>query len=193
MSQPIRLQGARVTLRSITHDDLDVLYDYIYGDRDPAWKRFDAPYFPLEPMTREEFQERMRKRLDSSEPPSRLAIEVEDRLVGQVSYYWEHRESNWLEAGIVIYDSSCWSGGYGTEALGLWIDHLFATMSLVRVGITTWSGNPRMIRCAEKLGLQLEGRMRRCRLWEGQYYDSIRMGVLREEWEVLRPQLNDSL
>lgn len=29
----------------------------------------------------------------------------------------------------------------------------------------------------------MEGRMRKCRYYNGEYYDSIRMGILREEWE----------
>jgi RimJ/RimL family protein N-acetyltransferase len=58
-------------------------------------------------------------------------------------------------------------------------------MPLVRIGLTTWSGNQRMIRCAEKLGMKLEGRLRKCRFYNGEYYDSIRMGVLREEWDNL--------
>ncbi|GMK48630.1 hypothetical protein PghCCS26_57600 [Paenibacillus glycanilyticus] len=56
-------------------------------------------------------------------------------------------------------------------------------MPLVRVGLTTWSGNNRMIRCAEKLGMTMEARIRKVRLYNGEYYDSIRMGILREEWE----------
>lgn len=40
-----------------------------------------------------------------------------------------------------------------------------------------------MIRVAEKIGMQLEGRLRKCRLYNGKYYDSIRMGILKEEWE----------
>jgi RimJ/RimL family protein N-acetyltransferase len=52
--------------------------------------------------------------------------------------------------------------------------------------LTTWSGNPRMIRCAEKLGMRLEGRMRKCRYYNGEYYDSIRMGILREEWDEFK-------
>lgn len=72
--------------------------------------------------------------------------------------------------------------GYGSEALGLWIDYLFKELPLVRVGLTTWSGNKRMIKVAEKLGMKLEGQLRKCRLYNGEYYDSIRMGILREEW-----------
>ena len=33
--------------------------------------------------------------------------------------------------------------------------------------------------------MTLEGRMRKCRYYNGTYYDSIRMGMIREEWEAL--------
>jgi RimJ/RimL family protein N-acetyltransferase len=31
----------------------------------------------------------------------------------------------------------------------------------------------------------LEGTLRRCRFYNGVYYDAIRLGVLREEWAAL--------
>ncbi len=121
------------------------------------------------------------------------AIEVKGSVIGIVSYYWEHKPSNWLEMGIVIYDPQYWSGGYGTKALALWIDHLFETLPLVRVGFTTWSGNHRMIRVGEKLGMVMEARLRKCRYYNGVYYDSIRMGILREEWEETRERIYRAL
>jgi RimJ/RimL family protein N-acetyltransferase len=86
--------------------------------------------------------------------------------------------------GIVIFKPKYWSGGYGAEALRQWTNHLFKTMPLVRVGFTTWSGNYRMIRVGEKLGMTMEARIRKVRFYNGTYYDSIRMGILREEWEA---------
>ena len=51
--------------------------------------------------------------------------------------------------GIVIYEPKYWSGGIGTEAMRMWITHLFNELPLVRVGYTTWSGNERMIKVGE--------------------------------------------
>lgn len=84
--------------------------------------------------------------------------------------------------GIGLHEAGSWGKGIGTRALRLWINHLFSTMPLVRVGFTTWSGNERMMCVGEKLGMQLEARIRKVRYYEGRYYDSIRMGILREEW-----------
>jgi len=181
--QNIVIQGNLVTLRTRRPEDTPVLYELIYGADNPEWKQYDAPYFPLKHVSYEVFETQWNSDLESGRFPSDLLIEVQGQTIGLVTFYWEHEPSRWLEAGIIIYDPLHWSGGYGTEALSLWVDCLFSNLDIARVGITTWSGNPRMMRCAEKIGMRLEGRMRKCRYYNGVYYDSIRMGVLREEWE----------
>lgn len=181
----MRITGSKVVIRTIEEKDLYNLWKMIYGEENPEWKKWDAPYFPHEHISYEEYVNQMEKRI-KSQTQSRFAIEVsedgQEKVIGTVSYYWEDKRSLWLEMGIVIYDPTYWNGGYGTEALKAWIDYLFSALPLVRVGLTTWSGNQRMIRCAEKLGMKMEGRMRKCRYYNGEYYDSIRMGILREEW-----------
>lgn len=71
--------------------------------------------------------------------------------------------------------------GIGQRALKLWIQRLFTHFEVEHIGLITWSGNPRMIRCAEAAGMQVEGILRKCRFYQGVYYDLIKMGVLREE------------
>jgi RimJ/RimL family protein N-acetyltransferase len=174
--------SSRVTLRKIEEKDLETLWNYIYKEESPQWKQWDAPYFEHKPMPFEDYKSNFLEKRDQHNDRQRI-IEAEGKTIGTVSYYWEYEPTRWLEAGIVIYDPAYWNGGYGTEALSQWVDHLFATKDIGRVGITTWSGNERMMKAAEKVGMQLEGRMRKCRYYNGVYYDSIRMGIIREEWD----------
>ncbi len=51
-------------------------------------------------------------------------------------------------------------------------------------GLITWSANIGMMKLAEKLGMRQAACLRKCRLWQGKYYDSIRYGILKEEWQV---------
>ena len=68
-------------------------------------------------------------------------------------------------------------------ALKKWIKDCFIKYpEIERVGLTTWSGNQGMMRLAEKLGLILEGRLRKVRYYNGTYYDSVKYGILREEF-----------
>ncbi|MFT8321826.1 MAG: GNAT family protein [Bacillus sp. (in: firmicutes)] len=186
MSGNVLLKGKRVNLRSIQEKDLTKLWNLIYGEKYPEWKKWDAPHYPLEKLEYEVYQNRMQQLLQTKEIESRLIIEIDQIIVGTVSFYWEHKPSNWLEMGIVIYDPVYWNGGYGTESLSMWTEYLFTHLPLVRVGLTIWSGNKGMIKVAEKLGMQEEGVLRKCRLYKGEYFDSIRMGILREEWEAAR-------
>ena len=84
----------------------------------------------------------------------------------------------------MIYDSRYWGRGIARNALTLWVDHLFQSLDIARVGLTTWSGNPQMMACAQKLGFQQEARLRKVRYFNGQYYDSVKYGMLKSEWAI---------
>lgn len=177
------LIGSKVTLRSIKHEDVPTLWSLIYGEDEPEFKKWDAPYFPLEKVDFESYEQSMSKRVEEGLDSQRLII-VDEKIIGMVTYYWEHQPSNWMEVGIIIYLPDYWNGGYGTEAIKLWVDHLFQVhTNIPRIGYTTWSGNRRMIKVGEKLGMMEEARIRKARLYKGQYFDSVKMGILREEWE----------
>src|SRR5699024_1432591 len=153
----------------------------IYKEEAPEWKRWDAPYFPHEAKAFEEFIEEIGPGWIGKE--NFWVITSNGIVCGIVSYYFEDEQSHWLEMGIVLHESGSWNKGIGTRALKLWMGHIFNHLSVARVGITTWSGNHRMIRVGEKLGMKREAQIRKVRFYEGNYYDSIRMGILREEWE----------
>ncbi len=172
------LKNEDIVLRQADSSELESLY--LLATRDEKWTEFDGPYFPYETPTLEEFKDGYFKRL--CEGKSALVIEVDGRAVGSVSFYWECKSTRWLEMGAVIYDSTCWSNGIGRKALKPWITHLFGTLEIERVGLTTWSGNPRMMACAERLGMKQEALIRKVRYHQDEYYDSVKYGLLREEW-----------
>ena len=173
-----------LVIRPIEEKDLFNIWELVYKEDAPEWKKWDAPYFHHSSMTYEDFLKQKESWINQE---NRFIVEVKGEVIGSVSYYWEHEASKWLEIGIILYEADNWGRGIGTRALAVWINHLFNTLPLVRVGLTTWSGNERMVRVAEKLGMQMEARIRKVRYYNNQYYDSIRMGILREEWENLNP------
>lgn len=81
-----------------------------------------------------------------------------------------------------IYAARDWGRGLGTWALALWVDHLFETMPIHRIGLRTWSGNRRMIRLARRLGFKQEAAFRQVYLTRGRAYDRVAFGLLRREW-----------
>lgn len=176
-------QDKDLTIRPIEERDLQRLWELIYKEDAPDWKKWDAPYFSHKSMPYDQF---LKRKTDWIGTDDYWVICVDEEVCGTTSYYFEDDQQKWLEMGIVLYQSPNWGKGIGTRALKLWMNHIFNELPLVRVGLTTWSGNDRMIRVAEKIGMQMEARIRKVRYYNGKYYDSIRMGILREEWEALK-------
>lgn len=190
---PISLDGQRVRVRDWLLEDLESFAHWMRpGQR---WQELDGPYYP---HAKEDeipgIVGRITTRVvqgDFPDPRQNLIIASasDNRLIGQVSRYWISQETQWLAAGIVIYDPALWGQGLGYEALGLWAEYLFTRFpQIVRLDLQTWSGNRSMMRLAQKLGFQLEGCFRKARIVNGEYFDSLGYGILRDEWTARFPE-----
>ncbi len=149
---------------------------------------FNGPYYKQDSVAEhKEYIQGLKRRLQAGEEdvkPSMRLIVMGGKIAGSCSWYWKSKETNWLEVGIVVFDDTQWSKGIGTRALREWITLIFEEHpEIVRIGLSTWSGNQRMVRLAEKIGLHREACYRKARIVKGQYYDSVSYGILREEWK----------
>ncbi|MCM3719002.1 GNAT family N-acetyltransferase [Fictibacillus phosphorivorans] len=104
------------------------------------------------------------------------------RHIGSIGYRDLHIVSRRCVVGIGIGEKELWGKGYGTDALKALVSYLFKTMNLRRIQLDTWSGNTRAIRSYEKVGFVIEGRLREDTFIDGNYYDTIVMGLLREDF-----------
>ncbi|OEH94041.1 GNAT family N-acetyltransferase [Bacillus solimangrovi] len=190
----IQLKGKKVTLRDFTKDDIQRMWYWEYEANDREHIQWNGPYFPREQMSMEEYTKNyiyLLEEVNNNQTRSKLVIEKDGEFIGSVGWYWVSEATKWCENGLVIYDSRYWSGGFGFDAYVMWTDYLFTEMDIARIGISTWSGNERMIRLAKKCGMIEEARIRKARIVNDTYFDSIKMGILREEWELIRKQLLD--
>ncbi|MFA0132275.1 GNAT family protein [Vibrio splendidus] len=168
----------KVNIRPANENELELIHSQVISNDE--WTKFNGPYFPYSHPTLDQFENiSFQHLLTGSEMQ---LITVDDVPVGTVSCYWECEKTRWLEAGIVIYDKEFWGKGIAALAIPLWVSYLFKNKEIERVGLTTWSGNPRMMSLAMKLGFQQEARLRKVRYYKGEYYDSLKYGLLRSEW-----------
>ncbi|MGL5351903.1 MAG: GNAT family N-acetyltransferase [Clostridium sp.] len=108
-----------------------------------------------------------------------------NELIGQVNWYWKSEETFWMEVGIIIFNESYWGMGLGYKALKMWINEVFReNPELVRIGLSTWSGNERMMKLAEKLGMVKEAVYKKARIVNNEYYDALSYGILRLNWNA---------
>jgi RimJ/RimL family protein N-acetyltransferase len=75
-----------------------------------------------------------------------------------------------------------WGKGYGTEALSLLLNFCFYEINMYRVELSVFSYNTAAIRLYEKVGFTKEGVSRAFMERNGQRYDDIHYGMLRDEW-----------
>lgn len=179
-----------IILRELEIKDLD---DYLYWNHPSReFHKFNGPYY--ERSSEEELKvyiEELKELLLKGERNVLKNKEIivnkdTDEIIGQVNWYWKSQETLWMEVGIVIFNENYWGKGIGYTALKMWINKIFdGNPKFIRIGLTTWSGNLRMMRLAEKLGLKKEAVYRKARIVDNQYYDSVSYGILKEEWKMI--------
>jgi putative hydrolase of HD superfamily len=182
----MKLEGEKLILRDWIAEDLADYAHWIQPHQ--KWHDLDGPYYRITDAEAERMVLDLKNKIAAgtfSHPRMRLVIadKTNNKLLGTVAAYWESKETNWLCIGLSLYDPSTWGKGFGHEALTLWIDYLFQTHTeIVRLDLRTWSGNIGMMKLAVKLGFQQEACFRKARIVNGQYFDGLGYGILKEEW-----------
>ncbi|EYB66599.1 N-acetyltransferase GCN5 [Deinococcus phoenicis] len=172
-----------VVLRDRQPRDLPTLTRWL-SDPGVEWRRWDAPYFPA--ATTNETLRAYVEHLGQTAPDAdERVIDVDGECVGMVNRSEEPPEGGgWWDLGILIYDPAAWGGGTGTRALALWVADTFEWTDAHVVTVSTWSGNERMIRAARRLGFRECARVREAYVVEGERMDSVKLDLLRAEWEA---------
>jgi len=96
------------------------------------------------------------------------------------------QDINWIDrraefAG-VIGEKDYWGKGIGTEAVRLLFAHGFDKLNLNRIWLGTAASNRGMRTIAERLGMSIEGVLRKHLFLNGQYENVMQYGILRIEW-----------
>ena len=152
--------------------------------RDTEFHRL-ASSRPAEMFSAKKIQQRGDELVENDFKPQHYPFSIRaldgDRLIGFLNLWLNliHSEA-WL--GIGIGEREFWGKGYGTDALKLGLQYAFTELGAQRVSLGVYEYNPRARRAYEKVGFRLEGRTRQDALRDGTRYDSLWMGILREEW-----------
>lgn len=178
----MNLKNGTLEIRKVSHTDLEALWKVSYQDN-LEWMQWNGPYFNDPVLSHDEFVESIAPRIYVDADDVGVVID-NGKIIGMVtSTFIDNDLKRWLEFGVVIYDPAYWGHGLGTKTVALWIDYLFTRFpDLPHLGFTTWSGNLGMMAIGEKLGMTLEARIRQVRYTRDQYWDSIKYGILRDEF-----------
>ena len=171
------LVGTNVYLRPLDRADAPA---YVSWLNDPEVTRFLLVYRPMTLRAEEEFLD---KTGQGDDVILAIVLRENDRLIGGTGLHQIDQRCRRACFGIVIGDKAAWGKGYGTEATRLMLGHAFATLNLNRVWLHVYEYNQRGMRSYEKVGFRREGVLRQDTFRDGRYWDTIAMGLLREEWK----------
>ena len=152
--------------------------------RDTEFHRL-ADSDPAQMVSEKKLKEWFEKQSEIGFKPERYPFSVrtlaDDRHIAFFALWLDliHNEA-WV--GIGIGEREFWGKGYGTEMMKLCLQYAFIELNVHRVSLGLHEYNPRALRSYEKAGFRMEGRTRQDLMREGKRYDSLWMGILREEW-----------
>ena len=169
--------GDKIYLRPLDMEDID---SFILWLNDEEVRQYLKRMTPLNRTREKEFVEKLYK--DEREIILGIVPKENDQLIGNIALHGISMPFRNAGLGIFIGDKSCWSKGYGTEALNLMLRYGFHELNLHRIFLTVLSSNPRAIHTYEKVGFRREGIFRDHIYRNGKYHDVYYMGILEDEW-----------
>ncbi len=177
------LFGERTRLRRVEREDLPRAVSWM---NDPAVRENLLLVYPLSLHDEHEWFEAMLKREPATQPfiveaPAEAGGADAWSPIGSIGFQdvsWRTRSA---ELGIVLGDRSVWGKGYGTDAARTLLRWGFDELNFNRVWLRVYDDNVRAIRSYDKLGFQVEGRLRQDRFHQSRYSDTLIMGLLRHE------------
>jgi [ribosomal protein S5]-alanine N-acetyltransferase len=177
------VQGSRVCLRPLAREDLNARYLSWLNDPDVT-RYMETGTFPTTAQDLEKFYNEV------TGTRNQVILAVADQKSGQHignvklgPIHWIHRCATF---GIMIGEKKFWGRGAGLEATRLMVEYGFDRLNLRRIDLGVCAEHDAAVRCYERVGFKVEGRMRESLIRDGKYVDRLWMGLLRSEYKSLK-------
>ena len=172
----------RLLLREFVESDWQAVLAY---QNDPLYLRYN----PWTQRTEQDARQFVRWFIAWQEEQPRKKFQFaailpgEERLIGNCGI--RMRSTNAREADIGYeFDSRYWGQGYATEVARAMLAFGFGQLGLHRIWAHCFAENVASARVLEKIGMQLEGRLRENEWMKGRWWDTLVYATLDYEWET---------
>src|SRR5829696_5184252 len=115
------LEGERVMLRAVQHDDLPRLYELLKSDLEVMTRASDRPPYP---MSLEQMMAAYEESEDAQDPSTWFAVVVDDEIVGECGLHRIDHYQRTCHVGISL-GRPYWSKGYGRDAVRTIVEFAF--------------------------------------------------------------------
>ncbi|NLP44954.1 MAG: GNAT family N-acetyltransferase [Peptococcaceae bacterium] len=170
------LVGEKTLIRPLEINDLDDLYDWYNESNFTYWV---CGNWPLASLLRRDYIE---NNFYENDDYRYSILDMDKNLIGSIGFEQVNTPARSAKLYIGIGKSEYWGKGYGYDAMNTFINYLFNQWNFRRLTVETWEKNIRAIKCYEKLGFVIEGKLRQAYYVTGKYYDAIIMGLLKSDF-----------
>lgn len=179
-----RYYGKRILLREFSKEDLPAIRNWV---NNPKIVDYLSEIFFL-PHTSSGTENFLNAILDGKSHGNDFVIAdlQTNQYIGQVNLLNIKTVHRVAELGVVIGDETKLGQGFGSEAINLLLHVVFNRLNFHKIELRVHDYNKRAIQCYKKCGFQEEGVFRKNFYFEGEYHDTIHMGILKHEYQKIK-------
>ena len=172
----------RLLLREFVESDWEAVLAY---QQDPLYLRYNE----WTSRSAEEVRQFIQMFLNHQKQVPRIkfqfaiTLKSTGELIGNCGVRRDSPEAREADMGYEL-DSNYWGNGYATEAARAVLDFGFSHMKVERVSAWCLADNVGSARVLEKIGMDVERRMREHQYFKGRWWDTLCYAILREEWQA---------
>lgn len=186
MQNQLRIKTKRITLRSLSMEDSQSIYEYAKNINVSRYVTWDYH------KNKEETSDYLKRTISLYKyfPTSNLGITLndntKDQIIGTVGLFQRSPISPYTyELGYVL-GENWWGNGYALEAVNALITISFAHYKIERVQAYCIIENVQSYRLMEKIGMKREGLLRNFFFKNEIFYDVYIYSLLKKEWNEFR-------
>ena len=178
----MQLVTERLILREFEEADWEAVLAY---QKDPLYLRYNT----WEQRTLQDVQAFIGNFIAQQQVQPRIKFQwavvtkAGGRLIGNAGIRREKIDEREAEIGYEFAPAE-WGRGYATEAARAVVAYGFEELGVHRVSAWCIAENRGSARVLEKLGMQLEGRLRQKEYFKGRWWDALLYAVLEQEWRA---------
>ncbi len=172
-------QGNLVKLRAIEPSDWE--HHFIWDKDSEMLRLVDRLYAPRSQEATKQWAEKMSLREVNDDAYFFEIENLASEHVGSISTHVCDARNGTFQYGVAIRREH-WRKGYASEAITIVLRYFFEELRYQKVTTPVYSFNDASIHMHERLGFQLEGRLRRMIYTQGQFFDELFFGMTKEEF-----------
>jgi len=171
------LHTQRVALRPYTPEDIPRIHAW-FNDPEVTHYMFTGQ----KPTTLEQVTSLMKHDVEEGNVVMIAVNKEDDAVIGLVGLYEIHPTANKAEMRIIIGEKQYWGKGYGSELTEVITFYGFDRLNLHRIYLGYTAANKAAAGAYTNAGYTHEGVLRDDIYRNSEYYDTVRMGLLRDEY-----------